>query len=295
MRILVTGATGSIGSAFVRQALEHGHSVAALVRPGSSATALPAHAALTTCVGSIGTPPWGDLGRFAPEACLHAAWITDPRVYLESTENDRYVQDSLALATGLFDRGVGHIVAPGTCAEYGPSVEPLDEARSPLAPSTPYARAKRSLHVQLAERAGRAGARLAWARVFQSYGAGEPPARLCSTLARRLAAGKPVTLRTPDAVRDWIYVDDVAAALLLLVERGGDTVVNVGTGIGRTVESVARTLAYMLGRPELIVAGDRHVDPLGPLVADPGRLSRLGWAPRVDLTEGLARLLAHRR
>jgi nucleoside-diphosphate-sugar epimerase len=291
MRIVVTGAGGSIGRAFVQQALAAGHAVCALIRPGRSAGAFPTHPALTIGVGTLAAPPWNDVVRFGPEVCVHAAWITDPAVYLESAENQRYMEEGIALATGLFERGVGHIVAVGTCAEYRPSDEPLDEVRSPLKPGTPYARAKHELHRALCEQAGVAGARVAWARVFQSYGAGEPPTRLCSTLARRLAAGERVTLHTPQAVRDWIYVDDVATALLCLVAQRSDMVVNVGTGIGHTVETVALTLAEMLGQRELVVAAVGKADAYGPLVADPSRLRSLGWKPRVDLEAGLVRLI----
>jgi len=290
MRIFVTGATGFIGRAFVRQAVAGGHAVGALARPGSAA-ALSAHPALTVTVGTLAMPPWKDLTRFAPDVCVHAAWITDAGVYRDSPENDRYVDESLAFATGLFERGVGHVVALGTSAEYRPSAQPLDEARSPLGPRSPYGRAKHALRLALSEQARGAGARLAWARIFQPYGAGEPSARLCSTVARRLAVGERVTLDTPGAVRDWIHVDDVATALLCLVEGRVDTVVNVGSGVGRTVEDVARTIADLLGRRDLVVAGAEAADVFGPLVADPARLRRLGWKPRVELAVGLSTLI----
>jgi dTDP-6-deoxy-L-talose 4-dehydrogenase (NAD+) len=270
--------------------LAGGHAVGALARSGSAA-ALPAHPALTVTLGTLATPPWKDLARFAPDACVHAAWITDPGVYLESPENDRYVDESLAFVMGLFERGVGHVVALGTCAEYRPSAQPLNEARSPLEPRSPYGRAKNAIRLALSEQARVAGARLAWARIFQPYGAGEPAARLCSTVARRLAGGERVALDTPNAVRDWIHVDDVAAALLCLVEGRVDTVVNVGSGVGRSVEDVALIIAELLGRRDLVAAGAAAADAFGPLVADPARLRGLGWKPRVELPAGLATLI----
>jgi nucleoside-diphosphate-sugar epimerase len=100
-----------------------------------------------------------------------------------------------------------------------------------------------------------------------------------------------VTLDTPNAVRDWIHVDDVATALLRLVEGRVDNVINVGTGVGRTVEQIALTIAGLVGRPELVAVGPAIVDGLGPLVADPARLRGLGWAPRVELEAGLATLI----
>jgi dTDP-6-deoxy-L-talose 4-dehydrogenase (NAD+) len=292
MRIAVTGATGFIGHAFVHHALASGHRIWALVRPGRDAPA--AHAALAVGRGTLADPPWDELAGFAPDACVHTAWTTVAGVYLESPENDRYRQESVAFATGLFERGIGHLVALGTCAEYRPSPQPLDEA-APLEPRSPYARAKHALHRELADRASAAGTRVAWARVFQLYGAGEPSARLCSTVVRHLVAGRPVTLDSPDAVRDWIHVDDVAAALLHLVESGTAGVVNVGTGLGRTVHSMALAVAGLLGRPDLVAAGAASREVEGPRIADPARLRALGWCPRVALESGLAALIERLR
>ena len=290
MRIAITGATGFVGRALVRQAVERGHTVAALVRP-ESAVVRPAHPAVTVTIGTLASPPWEDLVRFSPDACVHTAWITNAGVYLESAENRRYLDDSVAFVTGLIERGMDHVIALGTAAEYRPSAQPLHEACSPIEPRSAYARAKHELRLALSEHAHRVGAHLTWARLFQLYGAGEPAARLCSTVVRRIAEGKPVTLTTPAALRDWIHVDDVAAALLRLVESRADTVVNIGTGVGRTVAEIAVTIAGLLGRPELIAPVTVPADGLCPLVSDPTRLRGFGWVPRVELETGLARLI----
>ena len=287
MRIVVTGATGFLGRALVRRALARGHEVCALVRPGR---VLGGAAGLTVCRGTLADPPLAELARFAADACVHTAWITTAGVYPESPDNERYRDESLSLLTSLFERGVCHVVALGTSAEYRPAAAPLDEGRAPLEPRTRYARAKRELHVALAERAVATGARLAWARVFQPYGGGEPPDRLCSTVIRRLAVGERVTLNSPDAVRDWVHVEDVAAGLLCLLESRADGPVNVGRGVGRTVGSVALMIAELMGRPDLVTARPRGLEPAG-LVADPTRLRSLGWRPGVELEAGLRALI----
>jgi nucleoside-diphosphate-sugar epimerase len=293
MRIVVTGATGFVGRAFIRRAVAGGHVVNGLVRPGSAG--LPADPGVTTTVGTLARPPWDALGRFGPDVCVHTAWITDAGVYLDSPENRRYMEESLDFLQGLLDRGVGHLVALGTSAEYQASSQPLHESRSPLEPLSPYARAKHALRVALDDGVRAAGARLAWARLFQPYGVGEPAARLCSSVIRRLADGERVTLKTPRAIRDWIHVDDVAAALLHLVEQRVDTVVNIGSGIPRTVHDMALAIAGLLGRAELVATSGADADPSGSFVADPTRMRALGWTPQVELTDGLARLIADLR
>ena len=109
---------------------------------------------------------------------------------------------------------------------------------------------------------------------------------------RVLALGEAVTLKTPGSIKDYIHADDVASALLAVSARGSDGTVNIGTGEGVAVGSVARQIAELVGRPDLLRMPERPVaDPLDHVVADAGRLRSLGWRPQVTLVSGLRRLV----
>lgn len=293
MRLLITGAIGFIGSACVRTALARGHIVAGLKRPGRPVPAdLPPSGRLVWIEGTLADPPWPALEAFAADVCLHAAWITTPGVYLDSPENERLVEQSLGFLEGVARRGTQHLVGVGTCIEYQITGAPLSETATPLAPTTPYARAKDTLRRALKSLCHNHRWRFAWGRVFYPYGPGEHPARLCSSLLQQLRRGQPVTLKTPQSRKDYIFIDDLAAAILLTIEQQVEGDINWGSGQGITVVQVARTAADLVGRPDLIRCQDPPVpDPFDPVVADVTRLRSLGWKPRVSLREGLERLL----
>jgi nucleoside-diphosphate-sugar epimerase len=85
-------------------------------------------------------------------------------------------------------------------------------------------------------------------------------------------------------------------ALLAVVEAGFRGPINIGTGEGVTVGSLAGTLASLAGRPDLVVLpGDAARDPFDHIVADASRLHALGWRPKVPLLDGLRRLVEARR
>jgi len=298
VKIVVTGGTGFLGSAFVQSAQAAGHEVAVLSR---GKTAIPK--AAVPLVGSMAEPPWPAIEAFAPEACVHAAWIATPGTYLESPENHDWVRWSFDFLTRLPDLGVRHLTVLGTCIEYAITGQRLREDTTPLAPVSTYARCKCELHERLrgqgtphsALRTPHSTA-LAWARVFYPYGEGEHPARLASSLIARLRQGEPVTLRTPRSVKDYIHANDVATALLAVVEQRFAGAINVGTGEGVAVETIARELARLLQRPELIQMPENSpADPLDHVVADVTRLRALGWRPQVTLEAGLRRLVEARR
>lgn len=294
MRLLVTGANGFIGSACVRTALARGHTVAGLKRPGRPMPPdLPPSDRLLWLEGSLAEPPWPALEAFQPDTCLHAAWIATPGVYLHSPENDRLMRESLLLVDGLLQRGVRYIAGVGTCIEYQITGQPLAEDATPVAPDTPYARAKDALRRALQSRALQEGWTFTWGRVFYPYGPGEHPARFCSHLLRQLLQGQPVTVKSPHALKDYIFIEDLARAILLTLEHRLQGAVNWGTGTGVTVGHIARTAADLVGRPDLVRYQDPpQPDPFHPVVADATRLRQLGWSPAVDLREGLQRLLA---
>jgi dTDP-6-deoxy-L-talose 4-dehydrogenase (NAD+) len=187
---------------------------------------------------------------------------------------------------------VDYVLALGTCVEYRMGHELLSEDTSPLAPTSLYARCKNQLREQLEEDAASRGFTLGWGRVFYPYGIGEHPARLCSSLIRKLAAGEPVVLRTPDSTKDYLHIRDLAAALLLVTERRFRGCVNLGTGIGISVRALAQMLAGALDRMGLVTeAPSPERDPLDFVVADARRVRSLGWQPRVPLGEGLRELI----
>jgi nucleoside-diphosphate-sugar epimerase len=297
MRLLVTGATGFIGTAFIRLALAKGHTVAGLIRPDRPHNFHSAsRPKLTLLKGTLAEPPWRDIEIFQPEVCVHLAWIATPGVYLDSPENKDWFEWSVEFIRALGKIGAKHIVAAGTCIEYRPSDRPLSEETSPIEPATNYARWKNALRLALEDEARTCGTRWAWGRVFYPYGAGEHPARLCSSIIHKLSRGEKIVLKTPESTKDYIYIDDLAAAFLRILEKSFQGAINMGTGTGVSVKSIANELARLLNRQGLVEELEPpQPDSLPYVVADATRLKSIGWSSAVPLAEGLRRLVEERQ
>lgn len=294
MKILLTGATGFVGSAFLRRALERGHTVASLVSPGKSAPAVPGGEACHQVLrGTLADAPWDQIEVFRADSCVHAAWITTPGIYLESPENDLFLRWSQEFLARFFAGGGKHVVGLGTCVEYRMERRLLSEAESPAAPATRYARCKDQLRVSLEEMARGAGAVACWARLFYPYGPREHPERLCSQLIRKMRQGERPVLATPNSVKDYIHIEDVAEALLALVENRAGGIYNVGSGSETAISRIAGILAGKLGAA--VPTAAEVATPAAAadyVVADVARLRALGWSPKVSLDAGLAQLVA---
>ena len=123
-----------------------------------------------------------------------------------------------------------------------------------------------------------------------------PYTGICSIFSTRILTGKPpVVYEDGCQTRDFVFVEDVARANLLVAEReeANYQAFNVGTGVATTVLDFVATLGKVYGRParpelrQEFRPGDfRH------LTTEASKLRALGWAPQVPLEEGLRRYAA---
>jgi nucleoside-diphosphate-sugar epimerase len=234
----------------------------------------------------------------APSHCLHLAWDIEQGTYWRAPTNFLWVQLSLELLAAFVEAGGKRFVGGGTCAEYDWSYGYLSEDLTPRNPRTPFGRCKNALFEALMAYSDMTGLSAAWARIFFLYGPGEAQARLFPQVILNLLAGQAARTSSGTQVRDFMYVDDVAAALVALVDSDISGGVNVGSGEPLAVRAIVEKVGAMLGRPNLLEIGARPQQEGEPplLVANVRRLKdELGFAPRYNLDTGLAAMIEHCR
>jgi UDP-glucose 4-epimerase len=122
------------------------------------------------------------------------------------------------------------------------------------------------------------------------------PHLLPRLLAELRSGSERVRLGNLSSVRDYVYVEDVARAIVAAVESElpGSSTVNVGGGSGHSVAEVVQALGELLGRElkTISIARRRRAVDRPFLVADIGQArALLGWEPMASFEEGLARTL----
>ena len=287
-----------------RLLLERGHRVVAC-DDFSIGTSRVAHGGVTwedLDVSAAGAA--GRLSRHTPDVVLHCAAHPGGRSMAEPSASVRVNALGATLVFEWCARQRIPVVYLSSSVVYGeqPPV-PISESAPPN-PGTVYAVCKVACEGVL--RSLEAGYGLQWTvlRLFATYGAGHRPGTsqgIVNVLLTQLAGGDRLVVRgSLDRVRDLLYVDDAAEAIVacLFDARARGRVLNVGTGRATRVDELITMLCDRLGRnrPELTVVEE------APTVGDPfynvANASALhaitGFAPRVPLEEGLARLVAAR-
>ena len=288
MRILVTGASGFVGSRLLPRLAADGASVTGADLELDVRDAAAVRAAVEAA---------------RPDAVIHLAALSSVAGSFEEAEavyqvNFLGTHSVLAALEAAAPRA--RLLLVGSGQVYGsaaPGAAPFDE-RAPLRPASPYAWSKAAADLLgrwFAER----GLDVVRARPFNHTGPGQSEAFVAASLARQLAemeAGRrPARLAVGnlDAVRDFLDVEDVVEAYLRLLDPAVPAgVYNVASGRGRRVrEILERLLAQARVRPEIAV-DPRRFRPTDVSVGSAARLrERTGWEPRIDLDRTLARLL----
>ncbi len=297
MRVLITGASGFVGS----------HLVAALRERGHEAVRTERHAAEDSLLLDVTRPleVRETLARVRPDAVAHLAAqafvpasLADPEAtFAVNATGTLHLLEAVRLAQSA---GVKPRVLVVSSADvYGaqaPGAYPLRETVAPL-PSSPYAASKVAAEALTLAYVHAYGLDAVVTRAFNHIGAGQDERFAAPAFAlqlARIAAGGDSRLLVGnlEASRDFLDVRDVCAAYVSLIEGGGTAgeIYNICSGTATTMQEVLRQLVTIARVPVEIRQDPERMRPADvPVsVGDASKLRDVtGWVPRIALTAAL--------
>ena len=313
-RVFVTGGAGYIGSHVVKALGEAGCAVLTYDNLSTGNRWAVLHGNLV--IGDLADRAQlaRALREFAPDAVIHFAASIE--VAESMGQPLKYFRNNTANCLNVLEevraQGIGRFIFSSTAAVYGiPEIIPVAET-APLAPINPYGASKMMSERLLADLAAAEPAfRYVALRYFNVAGA-DPQSRIGQayknpthliTRALKTARGEFDRLQifgtdypTPDGtcIRDYIHVDDLAAAHLTALDhllRGeGSGIFNCGYGHGYSVREVIEVARRVTGVDFRVDEEARREGDPPALIADPRKIAvHTGWRPRFDNLEYIVR------
>ena len=309
-RVLVTGADGFIGSHLIEALVQLGARVLAFTRGTSThGTGQWALRNLGAVVGLLERVITGNVAQaetthiiqdLAPDVIFHLAaeayvarsFERPGEVFATNATGTLHVLEAARRLPQL-----QRVVITSSCEVYGPVPEPISEEHS-LNPVSPYAASKvaadrlaYSYHVTF-------GVPTAIIRPFNTFGPRHTYDVIPQFIKRALACEELIVHGRGEQRRDFVYVDDTAAAFLLMGEhpRAVGEVVNFGTGQAYSIRHTAERIVALCGGRSRIVHDETRLAGVQCRLCDATKARRLlGWQPKIEFEEGLRRNIAAER
>lgn len=317
MKILITGGAGFIGSAVVRLAIARGHEVVNLDALTYAANLENVAEAAQSDRYAFEQADIRDraaldriLARHRPDAIMHLAAeshvdrsIDGPAAFVETnvigTFNLLEAARAYWTAQGRPDSFRFHHISTdevfGSLGETGQFTE-----TTPYDPRSPYSASKAGSDHLVRAWAETYGLPVVLTNCSNNYGPYHFPEKLVPVVILKALSGQPIPVYGDGGnVRDWLYVEDHADALLLVLEKGQlNRSYNIGGENEATNIDLVRTICAHMDA--LHPAGAPHADLITFVTDRPGHDRRyaidptrirteLGWRPSVTVEEGLRR------
>ncbi len=231
------------------------------------------------------------------DTVFHMISTTFPSMTIESSVYDVFsnLLPTIRLVEACIANGVKRIVyASSGGTIYGePQVTPIPEEH-PLMPKSAYGQSKLTIENYLNFYARSTQLEINVLRISNPFGPGQNSWRVQGIIGVSFGCAYNKRLLKiygkGEAVRDYIYIDDVIEAMLLAAENSGSSIVNISSGIGHSVMDIVQSVEEVTGRTirkEFIP--DRPGDVRVNVLANKRAYEIYGWSPKVEFKDGLFR------
>jgi nucleoside-diphosphate-sugar epimerase len=290
-KIIITGATGMIGSSLVKHALEQDIEVLCIIRKDTNRfDNIPKSEKIKVV--------FSGLSEYASlyisekyDVFFHLAWdktFGSSRDDVDIQENNiRYSLDAVRLAHRL---GCSVFVGAGSQAEYGIVSEPL-RSDTPVNPQSGYGIAKYTAGKLSKLLCAQLGLRCNWLRILSVFGPLDGSHTLIMYTINELRADHSPEFTKCEQIWDYLYSDDAARAFLAVGNKGTDGMAYpLGSGDRRRLSEYLESLRDIVNPTGILQFGKKEYYPYQPMFlgADISELTAdTGWKPEISFEKGI--------
>lgn len=268
MRIVITGASGFLGGQLVKLLSSENADYV-----GVSRTNQPG----LMQVSDYKDTPTGDV-------LIHLAEIND-RAHANKL-GVVYEEEANELLECLIEKGYRKIIYASSSVLYGDTNTSPCKVSDPVYVVDSYTRIKRKSEEAVLESGG------VVARLSNLYGPGMSDKNVLSAMLGQLGEDGPMYLYNTSPIRDFLWVDDAADALVKMTHCEHSEIYNIGSGVGISIAELAHQVVVAAEQSTREVMSTINDATASSLVLDiSSTKAALGWQPNVDIKQGVRNLV----
>lgn len=271
MKVIVTGGSGFLGGRTVEKLLERGIEVCAVARR-------PLKFSGSLVVENYFDTPSGDI-------LIHLAENSD-RGQVNKI-GDAYITHTADVAKSLLSKGFRRVIFASSASVYG------DKSRNAHKPSDPvwgddiYSQSKIECEKLFQKNKG------VIARFSNLYGVGMPTNNVVTKIISQILSTNEVKVWNDSSIRDFLWIDDAADALVEMALGEAQGIYNVASGRSVSIKEFIK-IAFLVSdvRNTRISASTKSDQPLSTILLDISEtFNSFGWVPKIKLEDGIRQLL----
>ena len=291
--VLVTGATGFIGSNLIYQLLDSSYNISIFTHKKSNMQNIKNIIPKLDMYEIDFSKPRiikEKIKKIKPDVVYHLASYG---VNYNQTTYDKIINTNVLGTLNLFEAiseyaDVNKVVNLGSCFEYAPKSKKMKEVDE-TNPKTVYGISKMQQTNIAKYFYKQKNLPVITLRVFNTYGPFENQNRLIPSMILAVLNHKKVYINNPDDVRDFIFVKDVVEGLVRASKvKKSVEILNIGTSNGYSVREIVKKLSKITKYDKIAFHESKPHEYGGRIIADITKSkSILKWEPKYTINEGL--------
>jgi len=269
MKIVVTGASGFIGRALMKKLAQTDNEVIGVSRNSASGYFY---------VEDYANSPDGDVLIHLGEAS-NRKWV--------EKSGQPYEKSAMSTLEHLMNKKYGRVVYASSSVLYGDQNSGLSKVCDHIKITDAYSRIKAFSESKVLEKKG------VVARLANVYGEDMSEENVFSTILNQLSTGASISICDSTPVRDFIYVEDAADALVNMSTGDSSGVYNVGTGEGTSILQLIQIILEEVNRSDWSIESTREKTRRhSQLIVDiDNTVADFNWSPKTSLQLGVKILI----
>jgi nucleoside-diphosphate-sugar epimerase len=295
MKILTTGGTGFIGSPFLNNLVKNFNEVEILNLTRSNQISNSKNVENFRCDLSNPRTYQTKVETFEPEVVIHLAWEGIPDFSLEICIKNIFSSISLIEIVTKID-SCKKIIVTGSCFEYSNKLGKCNE-NDLFSAKDYFTFAKNTVLSFLEFECNKKNIVYGWARLFYVYGPNQRSGSLVPTLISALRSNVVPNLRTPKNANDFIFVEDVANALVKMTSNDFQSgIYNIGSGKSIPIIEVLKIVELALFKNVVMTSElaerTKNTQKDVDFFADISKaFVQFNWEPKIGILEGIKSII----